>query len=105
MKFPDLLSYLFELFEQNELTKKDLLECYPLLVQCGVKYTHLASNLRKYLPIVVNIVHQEHPIRAQHHVVLTVYEFVKNVSSANFFAITPIHSFATACSWPQTIEF
>lgn len=78
-----LLSYLCQLFEISDMPKMILLECIPLLVQCGTRYTHLVSDLHQYTPNIVAIVHREHQIKAQHQVVLTVYEFTCNVRFEN----------------------
>lgn len=103
-----LLSYLFELFERSEMPKLSLLECFPLLIKCGKQYTHLASDLHQYLPNVVKIVRQQHQIKAQHQVVMTVFEFAGNVSLSDCFDFhfPLLLSFILfAHSWPQTIEF
>lgn len=75
------------------MPKLNLLECVPLLVRCGTRNSHLATDLHQYLPNVVRIVRQDHQIKAQHQVMMIVYEFMINVSLSDSHIFLPIFKF------------
>lgn len=81
--YSGLLSYLFELYEKSDMQKLNLLECFPLIIQHGTKYTHLINDLNQYLPNMIRIVEQDHQFKAQKQVLLTVYELTINVRTQN----------------------
>lgn len=80
---------MFQLVKSSEMPKLTLLECLPLLIQCGTEHTHVATEFPDYLPNVVTLVEQEHQIKAQHQVVVMVYELVKHVSGRHSISFAP----------------
>lgn len=82
--FKGILSFIFKLFgsRNNQISKLELLQCIPLVLQHASKYTYLVVDLHQYLPDVIKIVNEgelHNQIRAQKEILLIVYEFIRNV--------------------------
>lgn len=87
-----ILSYMFDLFDRRntQIQKLELLQCIPLILQHGSKYTYLVNHLHQYLPNIVRMVNEgqlHNQINAQKQILLIVYEFIRNVSKFYLFLL------------------
>lgn len=69
--------------KDSQIQKLELLQCIPLILRHGAKYSYLVNDLHQYLPNIIKIVNESHlqnQINAQKQIFLIVYEFIRNVS-------------------------
>lgn len=81
--FLELLSFIFELYgnQDTAISKLELLQCIPPLLQHASRNAYLIGDLPQYLPtLVVMIKDESHQYKAQKQILFTIYEVIRCVS-------------------------
>lgn len=78
--FLALLDHCFKLYTKSNIPKLIILECASLIIQHGVKYTHLALRLHEFLPNIIEISKSKLALKAECELLRIIYEICHHVS-------------------------